>query len=209
MSYPTNLMKELRAIPDHQLLNQLFPSQAVSQLSSNYHSIHEAIFLSSPEELAAMNGVGSHSIRKILAFRELSHRIDLERSSQVKGFHHPNDIYNYLCDMRNLQQEQFRIVLLNTKNRIICQQLITQGTINVSIVSPREVFHAATKHLAASMIIAHNHPSGDCNPSKEDLLVTEALAASGKLLEIPVLDHVIITHSGYFSFLEKGVLVTS
>lgn len=209
MSQTTNLVKELHTAPDKQLLNHLFPPQTVTQISTKYHSIHEALFLSSPEELATLEGVCSHSIRKILAFRELSHRIDLERSAQVKSFHHPKDIYNYLCDMRNLQQEQFRIVLLNTKNRIICQQLITQGTINVSIVSPREVFHAATKHLAASMIIAHNHPSGDCNPSKEDLLVTEALVASGKLLEIPVLDHLIITHSGYFSFLEKGILATS
>lgn len=208
MSYPTNLLKELHTAPDIQLLNQLFPSQAVCQLSSNYHSIHEAIFLSSPEELVALDGVGNQSIRKILAFRELSRRIDLERSSKVKGFHHPSDIYNYLRDMRNLQQEQFRVVLLNTKNRIICQQLITQGTINVSIVSPREVFHVATKHLAARIIIVHNHPSGDCKPSKEDLLVTESLVSSGKLLEIPILDHMIIGHSGYFSFIENNILPT-
>lgn len=153
-----------------------------------------------------MDGVGNKSICKILAFRELSHRIDLEKSSKVKSFNHPKDIYNYLYEIRNLQQEQFRIVLLNTKNRIICQELITQGTINSSIVSPREVFHAATKHLAASLIVVHNHPSGDFNPSKEDLLVTKSLVSSGKLLNIPILDHVIISSDGYFSFLENDIL---
>lgn len=80
------------------------------RLSTQYHGIYEALFLSSPEELATLDGVSNQSIRKILAFREFSHRIDLERSSQVKSFHHPKNIYNYLCDMRSLQQEQFCIV---------------------------------------------------------------------------------------------------
>lgn len=205
MSHQTNLTKELHATPVRELLSHLFMPQAASQLSTQYHSVHEALFLSTLEELKTLDGVSKQSIRKILAFRELSHRIDLERSAKVKSFRHPKDIYNYLCDMRKLQQEQFRIVLLNAKNRIICQQLISQGTINASIVSPREVFHAATKYLAASIIIAHNHPSGDCSPSKEDLLVTESLVSSGKLLEIPILDHVIIGYNGYFSFLENGI----
>lgn len=206
MSEPINSTKKFHIIPDEELLSHLFPPQAASQLSIKYHSIHEALFLSSPEELATMDGVGNKSICKILAFRELSHRIDLEKSSKVKSFHHPKDIYNYLYEMRNLRQEQFRIVLLNTKNRIICQELITQGTINASIVSPREVFHAATKHLAASLIVVHNHPSGDFNPSKEDLLVTKSLVSSGKLLNIPILDHIIISSDGYFSFLENDIL---
>lgn len=206
MSEPINLTKKIHTIPDEELLSHLFPPQVVSELSIKYHSIHEALFLSSPEELATMDGVGNKSICKILAFRELSHRIDLEKSSQIKSFHHPKDIYNYLYEMRNLQQEQFRIVLLNTKNRIICQQLITQGTINASIVSPREVFHASTKHLAASLIVVHNHPSGDFNPSKEDLPVTKSLVSSGKLLNIPILDHIIISSDGHFGFFENDIL---
>lgn len=206
MSQLTNLAKELHTAPAIQLLSHIFPAQTASQLSTHYHGIHEALFLTSPEELAQRDGIGKQSIRKILAFRELSRRIDLERSSHVKSFHHPKDIYDYLCDMRNLQQEQFRIVLLNSKNRIICQHLISQGTINASLVSPREVFHAATKYLAAGIIITHNHPSGDYNPSKADLLVTKSLVSSGKLLEIPILDHVIISCNGYFSFLENGIL---
>lgn len=206
MTYSANLIQELHAAPVKQLLSHLFPPQAASRLSEKYNCIHETLFLSSPEELAALSGVGSKSIRKILAFRELSHRIDVERSSQIKSFHHPKDIFNYLCDMRSLQQEQFRVILLNTKNRIICQKLISQGAINASFVSPREVFHFATKHLSASIIIAHNHPSGDCKPSEQDLLVTETLVSSGKLLEIPVLDHVIIGYDNYFSFYENGIL---
>ena len=209
MPDPINLTKKIHTISDEELLSHLFPPQAASQLSIKYHSIYEALFLSSPEELATMDGVGNKSICKILAFRELSHRIDLEKSSRVKSFHHPKDIYNYLYEMRDLPQEQFRIVLLNNKNRIICQKLITQGTINASIVSPREVFHVATKHLAASLIIVHNHPSGDFNPSKEDLLATRSLVSAGKLLEIPILDHIIISSDGYFSFLENEILPTS
>lgn len=209
MAQLTNLMEEVHASSIEQLLKQLFPPQTVSQLSSKYHGLHEALFLSTPEELATLDSIGEQSIRKILAFRELSYRIDAERSAQIKSFNQPKDVYNYLYDMRNLQQEQFRVVLLNTKNRIIGQQMISQGTINASIVSPREVFHVATKHLAANIIIVHNHPSGDYKPSKEDMLITKALVFAGKLLEIPVVDHVIISHEGYFSFLENGVLATS
>lgn len=206
MIQPTHLMEEIHTTPSDQLLTYLLPPKAASCITTGYQRIYEGLILSSPEELATLDGISKSSVRKILALRELSRRMDVERSQKIKCIHSPKDIYNYLLDMRDLQQEQFRVILLNTKNGIICQQMISQGTINASIVTPREVFHAATKCLAACVIIAHNHPSGDCSPSKEDSHVTEALVHAGNILGISVLDHLIIGRNEYYSFQEKGVL---
>ena len=94
------------------------------------------------------------------------------------------------------------VLLLNTKNRIIKRQQITVGTVNASLVTPREVFHAAVQNLASSIIVVHNHPSGIASPSDDDKRVTEKLLNTGKILDIPILDHIIIAKHGSCSMKE-------
>ena len=108
--------------------------------------------------------------------------------------------------MRHLNQEHFVALFLNTKNQIIHQQTIFIGSLNASIVHPREVFREAVKRSAASIIVAHNHPSGDPTPSQEDIQVTKRLNESGKMIGIDLLDHIIIGDRKFISLKEKGYL---
>jgi DNA repair protein RadC len=108
--------------------------------------------------------------------------------------------------LRDLKQEQFIVVLLDNKKRYLNDLVITQGTLNTSPVHPREVFNAAIRERAASVVVVHNHPSGDPNPSREDIHVTQQLIKVGELVGIPVLDHVIIADDLYLSMLEQGLL---
>ncbi len=98
------------------------------------------------------------------------------------------------------------VLLLNSANILIREQRISEGTLNASLVHPREVFHPAITELAAAIILMHNHPSGERQPSSEDRHITQRLVSVGKLLDIPVLDHIIIGKEGYFSFKEEGEL---
>lgn len=108
--------------------------------------------------------------------------------------------------LSNIMVEEFHIVLLNRKNVIIRSELVTRGTLDSSLVSPREVFKIAIDNRASSIILVHNHPSGNLEPSNEDIKVTEQLYQAGKLLDIPVLDHVIIANNSFTSFLDKNLI---
>lgn len=117
---------------------------------------------------------------------------------------HPRDVVGHLSHLRNKSQEHFDVVILNGAHRVIKVKNITKGIANKTIVHPREVFRAAIYSNAVAIIIAHNHPSGELSPSTEDCEITARLKASGELIGIPVLDHVIISQRGYYSFLEEG-----
>lgn len=160
----------------------------------------------STPELAAVPGIGPAVAARISAALELGRRLaregPLERS-RVRG---PRDIYERCAPgMRDLTQEEFRVLLLNTQHAVAREIVITRGTLDASIVHPREVFRAAIAESAAAMILVHNHPSGDPTPSTEDRTVTCQLAEAGRLLGIPVLDHVVIGDGRYVSFVEAGL----
>ena len=108
--------------------------------------------------------------------------------------------------LRDEAQEHFMLLLLNTKNQVIDMPTISIGTVNGSLVHPREVFRAAVRSNATGIILVHNHPSGDPTPSKEDCLVTARLAEAGQMMDIPVLDHIIIGDDKYISLKEEGML---
>ncbi len=117
----------------------------------------------------------------------------------------PQDVFNLLSpEMEALAQEQLRVLLLNTRNRVVAQRVIYQGTVNSSAVRPAEVLRPAVVENAPSIIIAHNHPSGDPTPSPEDVTVTRDLVQAGKLLDIEVLDHIVIGAGRFVSLKEKG-----
>jgi DNA repair protein RadC len=143
----------------------------------------------------------------VLAAMELGTRTARETAVEKPRIQGPADVYE-LCApaLRDLRQEEFRLLLLNTQHAVLKELIVTRGTLDASVVHPREVFKAAISESAAAIILVHNHPSGDPAPSKEDRDVTDQLAAAGRLLAIPILDHVVVGDGRYVSFVEMGLL---
>ncbi|MFA5829743.1 MAG: DNA repair protein RadC [Candidatus Gracilibacteria bacterium] len=111
-----------------------------------------------------------------------------------------------LKDMKNLKKEYLRGLFINSRYFLIHDEVISMGTLNTNIVHPREIFRPAIEHNAYAIILAHNHPSGECTPSQKDLEMTAKIDEAGKILQIPVLDHLIIAENGYFSFHKAGLM---
>jgi DNA repair protein RadC len=159
------------------------------------------------EELTAIKGIGSAKGVLILSALELGKRLSQYKPNERYVIRSPEDGADYVMEeLRNLNQEHFVVLFLNTKNQIIHRQTIFIGSLNASIVHPREVFREAVKRSAASIIVAHNHPSGDPTPSQEDIHVTKRLAESGKIIGIELLDHLVIGDRKFVSLKEKGYL---
>ena len=130
-----------------------------------------------------------------------------ERPEEMPTIGCPQDVYDLLGpELSTLAQEQLRVLLLNTRNRVVGQRTVYQGTVNSSAVRPAEVLRAAVIENAPSIIVSHNHPSGDPTPSPEDVSVTRDLVAAGKLLDIELLDHIVIAGSTFVSLKEKGLM---
>ncbi len=156
------------------------------------------------EELKNIHGLGPAKACEIVAVFELGRR--LLQDKQAALILSPREVWEQLKDIRTNKKEHFVVFFLNTQNQEIVRETVSVGTLNASLIHPREVFEPAVKHLAAHVILAHNHPSGSLDPSEEDLSVTKRLVDSGRLLGIEVLDHIIVTASGYTSFKEKNLL---
>nr|WP_305037438.1 DNA repair protein RadC [Gracilibacillus salinarum] len=159
------------------------------------------------EELIQIKGIGQAKGVQILAAVEFGKRIQQFKEKEKYTIRSPEDGANYLMEeMSGLKQEHFVSMFLDTKNQIIHRQTIFIGSLNASIVHPREVYREAVKRSAASIICAHNHPSGDPSPSQEDIHVTKRLSESGKMIGIELLDHLIIGDHKFISLKEKGYL---
>lgn len=159
------------------------------------------------EELTQIKGIGNSKASQILAAIEIGKRVSYEVGVSKMNITSPKSIANiFMDDMRYLQKEHFRVILLDTKNQIISIEEISIGTLNASIVHPRDVFKVGIKKNANSMILLHNHPSGDPYPSQEDINVTDRLTEVGKLVGIKVLDHIIIGDNRYISFKEEKLV---
>jgi DNA repair protein RadC len=160
-----------------------------------------------PEFLCGFHGVSDAKAAQLLAAVELGKRVSrLDPESKYK-ISSPGDVSNYVMeDMRYLKKEHFKTVLLDTKNQIIEVVTVSIGNLNSSIVHPREVFTEAIKKASASMILVHNHPSGDTKPSREDISITERLVEAGDIMGIKILDHIIIGDGSYLSFKEENII---
>ncbi|WP_163537948.1 DNA repair protein RadC [Gracilibacillus sp. YIM 98692] len=159
------------------------------------------------EELMTLKGIGQAKGVNILATVELGKRIHQFKEKEKYVIRSPEDGANFVMEeMYALKQEHFVTMFLNTKNQVVHRQTIFIGSLNASIVHPREVFREAVKRSAASIICAHNHPSGDPSPSQEDIHVTKRLTECGKLIGIELLDHLIIGDHRFVSLKEKGYL---
>lgn len=157
------------------------------------------------EELMSMKGIGEAKAVQIQAALELGKRIERLRYDDRYVIRSPEDGAKYVMeDMRFLSQEHFVCLYLNTKNQVLNKQTIFIGSLNASIVHPREVFKEAFRRSAASIICVHNHPSGDPTPSREDIEVTKRLVECGKIIGIDLLDHLIIGDKKFISLKEKG-----
>ena len=143
---------------------------------------------------------------QVVACFELGRRFFKEEPGRLPTLRSPEDAYRYLEEMKKLKKEQFRGLYLNTRNKIIHDEIISIGTLTANLVHPREVFQPAIEYLAAGIIIAHNHPSGDPNPSQDDLKVTGQMQKVGKTMAIELLDHIIIGNERYVSLKNKGLM---
>lgn len=157
-------------------------------------------------EIATSRGVGLVKAVRIHAAFELGRRV-ITRPAEVRQIDSPKSVWEFLLPhMACLQREEFRVIILNNKNAILKNAMISAGTISEAIVHPREVFRDAIREGGAAIIIAHNHPTGELSPSSEDVNTTRRLVEAGKIVGIPVLDHVIITNISYYSFKEGGYI---
>lgn len=159
-------------------------------------------------DLCAIRGLGVDKAVTVCAAIELGKRISQQRVKQSSpDFSSPQAIADYVMeDMRVLPQEQFAAAYLSTKNQLISFQTLTVGTINASLAKSRDVFRYAIRYNAAAIILLHNHPSGDPEPSREDVTVTQRIAEAGRVMEIPVLDHIIIGDGTFVSLCERGYI---
>lgn len=159
-------------------------------------------------ELMSVKGIGQVKGIQLLCVGELSKRIWKRLAVQdLVCFHEPRSVVNYYMeDMRHMEQEHLCVMLLNSKNGLIKDTMISKGTVNASMITPRELFIEALRYHAVNLILVHNHPSGDPSPSGEDCLFTRRVREAGELIGIQLIDHVIIGDNDYISFRERGIL---
>lgn len=161
----------------------------------------------SVEELSKFKGIGRTKACRIIAALELGVRISVEKGLESFRISSSGDAGNiYMEELRYRKKEIFRVIFLNTKNMIIAHRDISEGSLNASIVHPREVFIEAIRKNSNKIIVMHNHPSGDPQPSREDFSITERLVQAGRIIGIEVLDHIIIGDGVYYSFKENAKL---
>ncbi|WP_427137093.1 RadC family protein [Psychrobacillus psychrodurans] len=173
----------------------------------NYFEQIQELKNASIEEITAVKGIGQAKAVQLLAAIELGKRLAQQKTDDKFTIRSPKDAATYLMhDMTSLKQEHFVVLFLNVKNQILHKQTIFIGSLNASIVHPREIFREAVKRSAASIICAHNHPSGNPTPSTEDIDVTKRLYEAGILMGIELLDHVIIGDHQFISLKEKGYM---
>ena len=155
-----------------------------------------------------IKGVGKVKGIQLLCIGELSRRIGKKQKGINRiSFEHPSQISDYYMeDMRHLEQEEIRVMFLNTKQGLIKDLLISRGTVNASVMTPREILIEALRCCAVSMVLVHNHPSGDPSPSRADLMLTERVKEAGVLIGITLIDHIIIGDRQYLSFREQKIL---
>ena len=200
--------KGVKALRDYELLAVLLGSgtkdKDVIKLSKEIMKLFEDDFESiTLEKLTNIHGLGVAKASQILSAIELSKRYLIKQNKKITK---AEDIYDELQEYKTKKQEYFVVITLDGANHIIEKRVVFIGTLNRSLIHPREIFAPALSDRAASIIIAHNHPSGQLEASVEDLHVTQRIKESGKLLGIELLDHVIFTKDGFLSLVDEGQL---
>ena len=187
------------------LLDQILGAPVGGELMARF-STFRALSRAEPAELMATKGIGvARSLRLKAAF-ELGRRMLTEPSEELPLVRSPGEAAGLLVDMCALEQEEMRVLLLDTRGRVTAMRTVYVGNLNSTVVRVGELFREAVRHNAAAIILAHNHPSNDPTPSPEDVRVTEAIVKAGRLLDIDVLDHLVIGGPERFvSLKERGL----
>ena len=193
----------LATLSDKELLQAFVPERSAVALLKEYQNVYNVVMESSEPTMSAVPGLGNAKVKKLLLIRELVHRVNDVQRKAIKSIRNPGDAIAYFNFLKDRPQEEMWVLLLNTKHHIIGSKQVSVGTINATLVEPREVFKPAISRLAAAVIVAHCHPSGDCSASPEDRSTTQRLAKSGQLLNIQLLDHIIIGKYGSCSLREN------
>jgi DNA repair protein RadC len=176
------------------------------ELLDRYESL-ENLFSRSPSELMKIKGIGSAKAATLLAAFQLVRRLQSKTSKERPSFKRAKDVASYYLPlMKDLRKEVFRVLLLSRANRLIKEVTISEGTLDASIVHPRDVFREALLEPAAGVILIHNHPSGNPSPSEEDLRITKQLVEAGRLLGIKVYDHIILAGESHRSLADDGLI---
>ncbi len=176
------------------------------QLLRGFGSLRALASAHTPE-LCRQKGIGPAKAAEIQALFELARRFARQEIRPGDRFTSSNDIFNHYHEkLRDRKKEVFFSLLLDSKNRLIREIQVSEGSLNASIVHPREVFAPVIRESAAAVLFVHNHPSGDPTPSREDIDLTERLSEAGNLMGVRVLDHIIIGNGSYVSFCDRGLL---
>lgn len=181
-------------------------TRIAERLLKDYQGISGLAALS-PQELEKIYGIGPAKAVTLVAAAELAKRLAAHSPGDRQIIRSPGDAAAIVMPrLRYESKEHFMVVLLSTKNHVLATPTISVGSLNASVVHPRELFRQAINYSAASVILVHNHPSGDPAPSQEDIILTRRLVEAGSLLDISVLDHLIIGDGKYVSMKEKGII---
>ncbi len=182
--------------------NAVQVGQRLLQTFGGIRGLHKATF----EEVKSQRGLGEAKASTIKAAIELGRRLSLESPEERPVIHSPADAAAHVMyEMSALEQEHLRVMLLDTRNQVIDIVELYHGSLNISMIRVGEVFKPAVRRNIASIIVVHNHPSGDPTPSPDDVAVTRAIVEAGKLLDIEVLDHLVIGHGKFVSLKERGL----
>ena len=159
------------------------------------------------QKLKSIKGIGMVKAVQILCLSELAKRLAKANAKIGLQFEHPSTVAEYYMeDMRHQKQEHMKLLMLNTKSKLLGETNISKGTVKSALVSPRELFIEALQKNAVAIILIHNHPSGDPSPSKNDILLTKKVREAGELIGIELIDHIIIGDNCYMSFAEEKLL---
>jgi len=167
----------------------------------------------SVQELKEIKGIGLAKAAQILAVLGIARRVLAEKANAEKerlkssAVYSPGDVAELVrVEIQDFFKEHFYVVSIDVRNKIIAIDNASKGTVSSSLVHPRETFHCALKRIAAQIIVAHNHPSGDKQPSEDDIKITRRLVDAGRIMGIEVIDHLIITQTSFYSFKENGLI---
>lgn len=196
----------LKYLSDVELLENFMPKETAQNILHEYSSIYNVMNSATEKQLKSFKGITPVRVRKILCIKELVSRMQREKQKQLKIITTPKDVIEYFRFLEDKDKEEFWVMMLNTKNGVIGSKCVSIGTLNMALAQPREIFNVAIRYMASSVIVAHNHPSGDCTPSMEDIAVTKNIIEAGKLLNIECLDHIIIGRQKSISLKQEGVI---
>lgn len=185
---------------DEELLAAFIPQDSARKLVQEYSSLYHIFTRVPDEQLQQIAGIGKARLRKVSMVKEVMERIDEERRQALREVSDDTAAFSYFKFLADKPKEEVWALLLTAKNQVIACRQISIGAVNSSWAGTREVYYEAIRHLAAGIILAHNHPSGDPNPSEEDTAVTRKMIQAGEMMDIRFLDHVIIGRYGNYSF---------